>query len=248
MASVTTSAKTTGPQKDAAEPAANGTHRLPPLEAGDSLSRDEFERRYEATPELKMAELIEGAVIVPSPVRHVAHGRPHAALVWWLTTFQVATPGVSVGDNSSVRIDLENVLQPDALVIVDPARGGQARIDDEGYIAGSPELVCEISATTASIDLNAKLRVYRRNQVREYLVWRVFDRALDWFVLRNSEFSRVEPGADGLLRSEVFPGLWLDAEALMAGDLAKVGQKLQEGIASPEHAAFVAKLAAPQAG
>jgi len=224
-------------------------HRLPPLEAGDSLSRDEFERRYEATPELKMAELIEGAVHLPSPVRVDVHGSPHFDLISWLSLYRIATPGVRGADNSSVRLDLENVVQPDVLLMIEPTRGGQAKIDDDGFIAGSPELICEISATTASIDLNAKLRVYRRNQVREYLVWRVFDRAFDWFVLRNSEFSRVEPGADGLLRSEVFPGLWLDADALMAGDLVKVGQKLQQGIASPEHGAFVAKLArAPQTG
>src|SRR5262249_5685877 len=153
---------------------------IPPLENGDQLTRAEFERRYEAMPHLKKAELIEGVVFVPSPVRLNQHGSPQAALIGWLTNYWASTPGVQVRDNSTVRLDLDNEPQPDALMIVDPRRGGQVRVSPDDYVEGAPELVAEVAASSVSIDLNAKLLVYRRNQVREYLVWRVLDQAVDW--------------------------------------------------------------------
>ena len=42
--------------------------RILPLEHGDHLTREEFERRYEAMPHVRKAELIEGVVYMPSPV------------------------------------------------------------------------------------------------------------------------------------------------------------------------------------
>src|SRR5262249_8040755 len=143
---------------------------------------------------------------------------------------------------STARLDLENEPQPDGLLLIESACGGQARISQDDYIEGAPELVGEVSSTSASIDLNQKLRVYRRNGVREYIVWRTRDQEIDWFVLRGSDFDRLAPGADGIYRSEVFPGLWLDAAALTRFDLATVLRVLQQGLASPEHAAFVARL------
>ncbi|HEY7158799.1 MAG TPA: Uma2 family endonuclease [Gemmataceae bacterium] len=216
--------------------------RIPPLEQGDHLTRHEFERRYEAMPELKKAELIEGVVYMPSPVRIDQHGSPHAALVTWLGIYWANTPGVRVGDNSTVRLDLDNEPQPDALMIVEPSHGGQSRIDEEGYVAGGPELAVEVAASTVSIARNTKLRVYRRNNVREYIIWRVEDQAIDWYILRQGQYEQLQRAADGLLRSEQFPGLWLDPDALLRFDLARVFQVLQQGIASPEHAAFVARL------
>ncbi len=213
-----------------------------PLEPGDHLTRDEFERRYDAMPGLKKAELIEGVVYMPSPVRLVQHGSPHADLVTWLGVYRASTPGVLGGDNTTVRLDVENEPQPDALLLVDPACGGQVRIDPEGYVEGAPELVAEVAASSAAIDLHTKLRIYLRSSVREYLVWRVLDRAIDWFILRQSQYDRLPPNAAVVLRSEVFPGLWLDPVALVRSDLAAVVQVIQQGLASPEHAAFVAKL------
>jgi hypothetical protein len=216
---------------------------VPPLESGDHLTRDEFERRYEAMPQLKKAELIEGVVYVPSPTRFVQHGRPHAALMGWLCAYWFATPGVDAADNTSIRLDLSNEPQPDAFLIIEPARGGQARVDADGYVDGGPELVAEVAASRATIDLNTKFRVYQRNNVREYLVWRVLDQAIDWFVLRQGRYEALLPTA-GVYRSEVFPGLWLDPAALARLDLAAMQQTLQQGLASPEHAAFVGQLAA----
>ena len=114
--------------------------------------------------------------------------------------------------------------------MIKPECGGQARISDDDYVEGAPELVAEIAASSVSYDLGKKLHVYERNGVREYLVWRVQDREIDWFVLRDGRFEALAPGDDGILRSTVFPGLWLDRAALLRGDLAAVLAALQQGL------------------
>jgi Uma2 family endonuclease len=235
-------APTTLPSPPLASSPAQAPASLPPLENGDRLTRDEFERRYEAMPDVKKAELIEGVVYMPSPVRSEFHGEQHADLMSWLGMYRAHTLGVRVADNSTVRLDLDNEPQPDATVFLDPQRGGRVKIDADGYIEGAPELVAEVTASTASMDLGPKLTAYRRNGVGEYLVWRVRDRAVDWFVLRGSQYDRLAPDAAGVHRSPTFPGLWLDTAALVAGDLLRVHQLLQQGLASPEHVAFLAAL------
>jgi hypothetical protein len=204
--------------------------QIPPLEPGDQLTRDEFERRYDAMPLLKKAELIEGVVHMRSPVRWKRHASPHASIIGWLYQYSQVTPGVDVGDNGSVRLDMDNEPQPDAAMIIEPGRGGQVQINPDDYVVGAPELVAEVAASSVNIDLTTKLRVYRRNQVREYLVWRVLEETLDWFVLRNSQYERLSVSAAGLYQSEVFPGLWLDAAALTRFDPAAVLQGLQKGL------------------
>jgi len=215
---------------------------LPALENGDRLTRAEFERRYGAMPDMKKAELIEGVVYVPSPVRHRQHGAPHAHLIIWLGQYVAHTPGVEIGDNSSVRLDLDNEPQPDALLFIDPACGGQIRISTDGIIDGAPELVAEVASSSVSYDLHAKLHVYRRSGVREYIVWRVLEQQIDWFVLRAGQYERLPVDAQGLLRSQAFAGLWLDPAALIRSDLTTVLTIGQYGLASPEHVAFVSRL------
>jgi hypothetical protein len=215
--------------------------RIPPLENGDRLTRAEFERRYDAMPNLKKAELIEGVVHMPSPVNHQQHGGPHGDLIGAFWLYQAATPGVDAGDNSSVRLDTDNMPQPDALLFILPECGGRVRLDD-GYIAGAPDLVGEVSSSTVSIDLGTKLQVYRRNQVQEYIVWRVLDEALDWFVWREGSYERLPATPEGISKSEVFPGLWLDAAALLRRDSGRVLEVLQQGLNSPDHQAFVERL------
>jgi Uma2 family endonuclease len=215
---------------------------LPPLEQGDHLTRDEFERRYAAMPELRKAELLEGVVHMPSPIRWKQHAVSHAAVLTWLGAYGAGTPGVQVGANASIRLDLDNEPQPDATLIIEPACGGQARINEDDYVEDAPELVAEVAASTVSIDLNTKFRVYRRNQVREYLVWRIQDNSVDWFVLRESEYERLAPNNSGILQSAVFPGLWLDPAALVKLDSARVLDVLRHGLASAEHASFVQRL------
>ena len=175
-------------------------------------------------------------------VRIEQHGYPHSHLMVWAGLYQIETSGVLVGDNSSLRLDLDNMPQPDCLLMRLPEFGGQAEIVD-GYIDGAPEWVGEVSSSTVSIDLHAKLNVYRRSGVREYLVWRTQDEEIDWFVLREGQFERLPADADGISRSQQFPGLWLDIAAMTSGNLKRVIQILQQGLASSEHAEFVQILA-----
>jgi Uma2 family endonuclease len=213
---------------------------VPPLEGGDRLTRAEFERRYEAMPNLKKAELIEGVVYVPSPVRYTQHGHPDFTIAGWLGMYQAATPGTGGASNTTVRLDLDNEPQPDVLLRIE--RGGLSRIGADGYLEGAPELAIEVTASSASYDLHDKLRAYRRNGIQEYIVWRVLDEELDWFVLREGRYDRLEADDAGIIRSEVFPGLWLAASALISGDLPAVLATIQAGLNAPEHAAFVERL------
>jgi len=232
MATVTTKSDTGTPSNN----------RVPPLRNGDRLTRAEFERRYAAMPEVKKAELIEGVVYIPSSVSD-DHSGPHFDLITWLGLYRLATPGVVGGDNGTLRLDLDNDPQPDAFLRILASHGGRARVDEDGYVRGAPELLGEVAVSSVSLDLHGKLHVYRRNGVGEYVVWRVEDRAIDWLVLRESRYDPLPRTAAGLYQSEVLPGLWLDPDALIRGDLLAVFQVVQQGLASPEHAAFVRRLA-----
>jgi hypothetical protein len=219
----------------------NGVPVIPPLEQGDHLTREEFHRRYEAMPHLNKAELIEGVVHMPSPVNFQKHGKPHFDGIFWLGCYRMFTPGIEGGDNSTLKLDLKNEPQPDAFLLFSPKCGGQVRFDPEGYIIGGPELIKEIAASSASYDLHTKLTAYRRNGVKEYIVWRVLDKAIDWFVLEGEQYVRL-PCESGIYRSRVFAGLWLDVQALMDGQLLKVFEVVQQGVATEEHQNFVADL------
>ncbi|TVQ12300.1 MAG: Uma2 family endonuclease [Leptolyngbya sp. DLM2.Bin27] len=215
---------------------------LPPLENGDRLSRAEFERRYAAMPQMKKAELIEGIVHVAAALRFGSHAEPHSFLMAWLVLYVAATSGVRVGDNPTVRLDPDNLPQPDGILRLEPELGGRSRISSDDYVEGPPELVVEVSASTATVDLQDKKAVYRRNGIQEYLVWQVFDRKIDWFYLDADRYVDLEPGDDGLCRSRVFPGLWLDRGAMVQGNLAQVLAVVQQGLQSSEHQAFVERL------
>lgn len=213
--------------------------RVPPLESGDRLTRAEFERRYEAMPQVKQAELIEGVVYMPSPVK-VLHGEPHGQIMTWLGVYGAATPGIQLCDNTTVRLDIYNEVQPDAFLRLEV--GGRSRISDDGYVEGPPELIVEVTGTSTAIDLHAKKNVYCRSGVQEYVVWQTYDERVDWFELREEEYVPLAPDEAGVLHSRVFPGLWLAVEALLDGDLAAVLGKLQEGLGTGEHREFVKRL------
>lgn len=216
--------------------------QLPPLENGDRLTRAEFERRYAAMPEDVKAELIEGIVYMAAAAARLdRHGEPWSYMTAWLVNYHVSTPGVRVAGGPTTRLNLNNMPQPDCVLFVDPSAGGQARIDDDDYISGAPELVVEVSGSTASYDLHAKKNVYRSSGVKEYIVWRTHDKSLDWFVLQDGEYVSIAPEND-IMKSRVFPGLWLDAAALMRRDMQRVMAVANEGLLSPEHAAFVTQL------
>ncbi|QSJ17994.1 Uma2 family endonuclease [Nostoc sp. UHCC 0702] len=213
-----------------------------PLENGDRLSRHEFERRYTAKPDIKKAELIEGIVYVASPLRFERHAEPHGKIVIWLGTYQIATPGVKLGIDPTVRLDQDNEPQPDGVLLIDHQLGGQSRLTEDDYIEGAPELAAEIAASSAAYDLHDKKKAYRRNGIQEYIVWQILENRLDWFGLSESEYVPLQPDANGIIKSQIMPGLWLAVPALLTGDMVRVLAVLQEGLNSPEHQNFVKQL------
>lgn len=217
---------------------------IPPLETGDRLTRAEFRRRWEAMPHVKHAELIEGIVFMgAAAIRHRQHGRPYRILIGWLDRYVANTPGLDGGGNASVGLDEDNEPQPDGYLFLPPALGSKTTVTDDGYIEGPPDLIAEVSASTTSIDLNLKFNVYRRSGVREYLVWRVLDKEVDWFALRDGQYVRLSPDADGVLRSRVFPGLWLDPDALVKRQLKRLHAVLDEGWKTAEYIEFAKRVA-----
>jgi Uma2 family endonuclease len=212
---------------------------IPLLENGDRLTRKEFERRYHAMPWLKKAELIEGVVFMPSPLHFEQHAEPHARIMGWLAAYWAATPGIELADNATLRLDADNEFQPDALLRLPERAGGRSRVSRDDYLEGAPELIVEVAATSASHDLHDKRKVYRRNGVREYLVWLVRDGRALWFVLEDDEYQPLQPGTDGLARSRIFPGLALNVQALLDGDLARVLADQQRCLGGEEHQRFM---------
>jgi hypothetical protein len=214
---------------------------IPPLQNGDRLTRAEFERRYNAMPGLNKAELIEGVVYMPSPVRYAHHSQPHGVLCVWLGYYVSKSPGLGLADNGTVRLDDDNEPQPDLALLLPKHIGGLATVDDDDYITGPPTLTCEIAASSVSMDLHQKLNAYRRNGVREYLVWRTEDQTIDWFILRNGQYAPL-PVEEDMIKSEHFPGLWLNVPALLKMDLPGLFTTLDAGTATSEHAEFVRRL------
>ena len=217
---------------------------VPPLEAGDTLTRAEFHRRYLAMPNIKKAELIEGIVHMPSPTKLKRHGIPHGQVNTWLGFYEAHTVGVEAASNATVLLDLSNEYQPDVFLRIAPKCGGQTKDTEDDYVTGAPELVVEIASSSASTDMNQKKRVYLRNGVREYLVWLTRENKIVWWSLKDSDYSPFEPDEHGIIRSEVFPGLWLNTTAILSGDKAAVLTTLQSGLATDEAIAFRAQLSA----
>ena len=202
---------------------------LPPttvLENGDRLPVAEFMRRYRAAPSLRKVQLIEGTVHMPSPVNASFHAEPDGIIQGWLFTYSLEHPELKVFPNATLLLDGDNAVQPDA-ILCQPLAGGRVWLDEEGYLHGAPELVCEIASTTASIDLHSKFQAYRRNGVGEYLVWLVHEKRVLWYELADGEF-RQKNEKSGKLTSSLFPGLTLDVKALIKLDKAKVVKGLAQ--------------------
>ena len=148
----------------------------------------------------------------------------------------------------TTKLGLYGEPQPDHILRIPAELGGQTRVDEDGYLTGPPELVAEVSRSSRSFDLNEKKADYERAGVLEYLVIELDPNRIHWFIRKGKRFVRMRPDRDGIYRSKVFPGLWLDPEALYAEDLDRLIEVLEQGLATPEHAAFAAKLAATGAG
>jgi Putative restriction endonuclease len=213
--------------------------RIPPLVAGDKLTREEFLRRWEAHPEIKNAELIGGMVFMTSPVS-VQHGDMDADVGIWLGTYRVATPGTACGHNTTAFI-LEDTPQPDVNLRLLPEYGGTSWVEGK-YLRGVPELLAEIAWSSVSYDLHLKLDLYQAARIPEYLVILLHEHGIRWHVLEGDRYQLLSPDTDGIWRSRIFPGLWLDGQAFVAGNMQQVLARLDEGLASPEHQTFVAEL------
>src|SRR5262249_22408744 len=216
---------------------------LPPLEAGDHLDQATFHARYEAMPPDFRAELIGGVVFVPSPLRS-EHGESHALVMGWLTNYWIATPGTRVRDNATAILGDDSETQPDATLIIEPESGGQSSVSEDGYATGPPELIVEVASSSESIDLHRKRHAYEQAGVLDYVVVVLRQRVVRWFVLQDGTYQDMAADACGLFKSTVFPGLWLDAPALLRCDGRPVMATLQQGLETPEHAAFVQHLQA----
>jgi len=201
------------------------THTFVSLESGDHLTREEFHRRYLARPDIKKAELVEGIVWVGGRVSARDHGEPNAAMAGWLGFYAAHVPEVRCALHATVILDDRNEVQPDVLAWL-PRLGG-ARLNDDGYLEGAPQLIVEVATSSVSYDLHQKKESYRRNGVREYVAWRVLDGAIDWFHLQEGEYVRVEPDENGIVESANFAGLRLHVPSMLAGDLAAVLAALQ---------------------
>jgi hypothetical protein len=217
-----------------------------PLQNGDHLDQKTFHARYKASAEDFRAELIGGIVYLRDR-RTIAHGRTQAKLCAWLGTYDDATPGTESLSSVTNILGPRTEPEPDGCLLILPEFGGQTWVDDDDYLNGAPEWIGEICETTDAIDLHAKKSDYEEAGVREYFVAALRTKQVFWFARRRGKFKAVSPGTDGILRSEVFPGLWLDPAAFLRRDYQQVLAVLRQGLASPEHAAFVAKLASKKA-
>ena len=194
------------------------TIEIPPLNSGDNLTVEEFDRRWDLHPEIKRAELINGIVYLELSV-YPPHASNHSHANVWLGVYAAGHPGLSTYTDATVRFDDESVMQPDVLL----RRMERGRsLEAKNGILGSPELAMEVSYSSAAYDLHQKFDAYERNGVGEYIVWQLHENRLDWFVLRNGRYERLAPDAEGIIESVQFPGLRLNVPMLLAGDIAGV--------------------------
>jgi Uma2 family endonuclease len=217
----------------------------PALVTGDRMSLEEFLCLWEELPDLKNAELIDGVVYVPSPLR-LDHTDRDSRIIWWLKQYEDATPGCHSGNNVTWFM-LGSAPQPDAFLRILPEHGGQSlkeKRKEKHYATGAPELAVEICLTSTEIDFGAKLRLYQRAGVREYITIEDFHNRLVWRLLENGVYVDQPVPADGIYRSHIFPGLWLDIAAFWADDGPKMLAALNTGLATPDHQRFVERLAA----
>ncbi len=214
---------------------------LLPLYNGDHMTQEEFHRRYEAYPEDVKFELIGGIVYMASPLKRF-HGTYHPELSTVLAIYKAGTPGVEVADNMTAILGEKSEPQPDLMLRILAEYGGRSRYNDDDYLVGPPELVAEVAHSSLAIDMNRKRLDYRAAGVQEYVVFSVEERELHWFHFPTGR--KYKPDRNGLWKSRVFPGLWIDGPALVARDTSRLIAAVQQGLATPEHAAFVRRLEA----
>jgi Uma2 family endonuclease len=212
---------------------------VPALHNGDRLTQREFHRRYEACPKHIRFELIGGIVFMASPMRR-KHSQYDDELGYVLGYYRRATQGVEAIHGATTILGEESEPQPDLGLLILEEYGGQIHTNEDDYINGAPELITEIAHSTVAIDMHLKKADYENAGVNEYLVLCVDEQQLHWFDFKSGGL--IVPDKQGVFRSRVFPGLWIDGPALVARKSTRVLKQLKKGLASPEHAAFVKRL------
>jgi hypothetical protein len=212
---------------------------LPPLHNGDRLSQVEFHRRYEAYPEDVKFELIGGVVYMASPLKR-PHGTSDFKLGGPFILYEAATPGVEGAHNMTAILGEKSEPQPDLMLRLIEECGGQSRYNDEDYLVGAPELIAEVAHSSKAIDMNRKRQDYLAAGVQEYVVFCVEEQELHWFHFPSKR--KLKPDRNGVWKSQIFPGLWINGPALIAGDLASLIATAQQGLTTAEHAEFVRRL------
>ena len=213
----------------------------PQLLPGMRLDCDEFLERWDALPNLKYAELINGVVRMTSPLS-TFHSSPDNTISGWIAIYSWSTPGTNADSNPTAILNSKNVPQPDQVLRILPEFGGQAAIQNNGMMFGAPELAIEVSVTSLREDLGEMLKVYESAGVQEYIVVDVANKKIHWHHLVDGKYQLLQPEADGVHRSVVFPGLWLDAPAFFRKDTTQLQSVLQQGLQSPEHTEFIERL------
>ena len=108
-----------------------------------------------------------------------------------------------------------------------------------------------IIRTVIITELGGTLWSYQHSSVRQRLlpqfrpctmVLLAYEQRIVWFILREGVYQEQQPRENSVLKSEVFPGLWLLPDTLLRGEMSQVLQILQRGLASPEHKTFTATL------
>lgn len=217
------------------------TNRIPPLANGDHLTADEFCRRWNAMPELKHAELLGGRVYMNPPISAESHSLPHGRIVVWLWHYAIATDGTQFFDETSAHFGPGDLPQPDAVLRIKESHGGNSRLI-RGDLHGAPELIVEVSSSSERRDLGIKKQRYAANGVQEYLIWLVAKRKFVWFSLQEGEYVELEQLRSGIVKSRVFPGLWLDTKGMLADNWPKILATLRNGMESPESVEFAKRL------
>lgn len=222
-------ATTTRPQRSKAGQLADGT----------KLRQPEFHRLYEQYPEDTKFELIDGVVYMSSPAGG-EHGRGTHLINGVLFLYCARTFGVQGGNNMTAILGWDSEPQPDLLLRILPECGGQSQFNEQNYLVGAPELVCEVAVSSLRLDLGKKLDMYENYGVQEYLVYDAKDQALHWFRLPGHEM--IHPDSTGVYKSQLFPGLWINSKALARGDAAGMFATVEAGTKTAAHKKFVAKL------
>jgi Uma2 family endonuclease len=216
-----------------------GRPPVPPLHNGDHLTQAEFHRRYEQYDEDEKWELVGGIVYMTFPLRNT-HSRYDGEIGFALELYRRGTAGVDVLHNATTILGEESEPQPDLGLRILEEYGGQSRINAADYVEGAPELLVELAHSTRALDMHAKRDDYSRRGVVEYLVICVEEQEVHWFHFPSGR--HISPDREGISRSRVFPGLWLDTAALLGLESARVQEVLEQGLASPAHATFVRRL------